>query len=540
MKINYKSIDLEIYINNKKYNYDINKDIDIEKLRSSFNASISQLSQKHNSLEYWMMRISERNTLVHNLFLDICRIELLNKLLEENKDVEIYTNNIALYIYFAKLSSISFKDKIKFALKKLLIEWKPYLQMLKFIFKRSIFFIKFKDKKYIKNLSNSIVIQTYVSDSNFKNDEFKDSYYADLSDYLSNNGKKVVTWSIFYNLRNEKQVVEFIRKNNENFLLIEDYLKITDYIFVIGLFFKKRFLNLKNIKIQNNDFTSIFKHYQNKEIVEYSSLFYSFANRLSELKNENITFIQHYENMISEKALILGVKKYLQTAKIIGYFHTTKPKNQLCLEYASIEEYKIAPKPDAIIFNSNKYKKYYEKKYNDIAMYNGVAFKQLHLRNKADGKYTKREKILVLFSGTSDEIKLMFDLLNSLEDKYSFIFRMHPMNQFDVKQYFFKDNYEIANNITLDILFMSVSKVISTYSAVAVESALKGLKVGLIYDKKRLIVNPFDDTDINNYHLIGNTKDLKNFLDKKFKRIEIQNLFNIDDKYYEIFKHIGG
>lgn len=535
MKLNYKNTDLEIFIDNKLFDYDINKDIDIELLRENFNNRISDLSQKNNSLEYWTMRIVERNSLVHNLFLDICRIELINKLIQKYKNIEIYTNNSVLYIYFKKYATISLKDTLKFELKKLIQECRPYLSMIKFMIKKAKFAFKFKDKRYMKDLSNTTIIQTWVSDTNFKNDVFKDSYYGDLVSYLEQNKKKTITWPVFYNVKNSSKAIKFIRENSNKFLMIEDYLKINDYIFAIGVFLKKRFFNLGNIKIDNKDYTKIFKHYQNKEVVEQITLFYSFTKRLSEVGNKNITFINHHENMIPEKALILGVKKYLKDSKVLGYFHTTKPKNQLCLEYANYNDYKIAPKPDAIIFNSDKYKKYYETKYPKIPMYRGVAFKQLHLKNQSKLAVNTSDKVLVLFSGTNDEIKLMFDLLNSLENRYEFIFRMHPMNQFSVKTYYQNDNYEIKNEISLDGLLNNVSKVISTYSAVAVESALKGLEVGLVYNKKELLINPFDDTDITNYQLVCSSEDLKKFLLHDYDKQEIEQIFNVEDEDYKIF-----
>ena len=71
------------------------------------------------------------------------------------------------------------------------------------------------------------------------------------------------------------------------------------------------------------------KHYQNKESVSLAPIFYSFTKKLKEMSSDNIIFIHHHENMILEKALILGVRKYLPKSKLIGYFHTTKPRNQL-------------------------------------------------------------------------------------------------------------------------------------------------------------------------------------------------------------------
>lgn len=538
MIIKYDKTDLEIYIESQKYDYNINKDIDIDLIRTQFNNTIGYLSKKHNSLEYWLMRLSERNTLVHNLFLDICRIYLLKSLVNQHENIEVHTNNLAIYLYFSKGTNIVLKDRFLFKSKIFLVTNKPYLLVVKFLLKRFMFNIKYKNKTRAKPIQHTIIIQTWVSDGNFKDNNFKDSYYADLAEYLRKNGNKVIIWPVFYNVKNQTKAVNFIRKHNDEFILIEDYLHPLDYIDAIKHFIKKRFLNLGKVTIDDDDFTNIFKYYQKKESVEMVSLFYSFTKRIKENKSENITFIQNHENMIPEKALILGVRKYLPSSKVIGYFHTTKPKNLLCLEYASDEEYKIAPKPEEVIFNSFKYRQYFEEKLPQMICKDGVGFKQLHLRDKIKTGDNKSNKILVLFSGTNDEIKLMFNLLNSLESEYEFIFRMHPMNRFDVQNYYKEENYKVENETSLDSLIAKVSKIISTYSAVAVESALSGVNVGFLYNKKELLINPFDDTDIENYQLISNNKELEEFLNTNFKSIEVKKIFNVKDEDYKIFLEV--
>lgn len=538
MTLKYKKTDLEIYIENQKYDFDINKDInkdiDIDLIRDQFNSTIGNLSQMHNSLEYWLMRLSERNTLIHNLFLDVYKIYLVKSLKEKYQNIEVHTNNVSIYLYFSHVE-MSLKDRLTFEAKRFLVVNKPYLQTLKFLIKKFIFSMKYKNKNKAKSIQNTTIIQTWVSDGNFKNDSFTDSYYGDLAIYLRENWKKVIIWPIFYNVKNQAKAVSFIRKYNDDFVLIEDYLKAVDYLEAIKHFIKKRFLDLGIVFIGNDDFTKVFKYYQKKESVENVSLFYSFAKRLKEKESKNITFIQHHENMIPEKALILGVQKYLKDSKVIGYFHTTKPKNQLCLEYASKEEYNIAPKPEKVIFNSYKYREYFEEKFPKMNCEDGAAFKQLHLKDKNQKEHSDTDKILVLFSGTNDEIKLMFDLLNSLENEYEFIFRMHPMNRFNIQDYYRKDNYDVENEISLDVLIAKVSKVISTYSAVAVESALSGVNVGFLYNKKELLINPFDDTGIENYQLISNSEELEEFINKKTNIVNSEQIFNLGDKCYRIF-----
>lgn len=535
MIIKYKNTNLDIYIKNKKIDYNLNEDISLDLLRDNFNESIEKLSTKHNSLEYWLMRLSERNTLIHDLFLDICRIKLLESL---NKDLIIYTNNLSIYLYFKDIGNISIKDKLFFKSKMFITSIRPYKDAIRFLVKKVHFHVKYTHKSHKRDLKNFTIIQTWVSDSNFKAYEFKDSYYGNLAHYLKSNGRKVITWPIFYNLKDEKKAMLYLRENQNNFLLIEDYLKLSDYIEAAKHFFIKRFLKLGSIKIDNNDFTPIFKYYQKKESIEMVSLFYSFTKRLKDNNNENITFIHHHENMIPEKALVLGVRKYLPSSKVIGYFHTTKPKNILCLDYANYKEYKIAPKPDMIIFNCNKYKKYYKKRYPQLLMYNGIAFKQEYLKNRTQMLNKASTSILVLFSGRNDEIELMFSLLNKIYTNNDLLFRMHPMNQFDVKKYYTQKNYKVLNNESLDDSLSKVNKVISTYSAVALESALKGFKLGLVYNKEKLLLNPFDFTDIDNYSLISNFSELNEFLKEEFKIYNVDQIFNIDEEFYKIFLEV--
>ncbi len=536
MQIRFKKTNLDIYIQNKKYDYDINKDINIDSIRDSFNSTIGKLSQKHDSLEYWLMRISERNTLVNDLFLDICKIRVLESLNSENKNLQIYTNNISIYYYFKAKINISLIDRFKFEFKQKVMSFMPYLNLVRFIMVKTLFNIRHVDNDYKQDLNDCIIIQTWVSDDNFQPEGFHDSYYGSLAKYLKAHGRKVMTWPVFHNVVNEDIAIRYLRDNN--FLIMEDYLSFGDYLKAIKDFFVKRYIRFGDINIDGDNFSTVFNVYQKREGLEHASLFYSFAKRLNECSNHNITFIHNHENMISEKSLILGVRKYLPNSKMIGYFHTTKPKNVLCLDYSSKCEYEISPKPDAIIFNSDAYRRYFQSKYKNMPMYNGVAFKNLHLKEEIQrGELT--DKILVLFSGVMTEVSLMLGMLENLStDKYHFLFRMHPMNTFDIKKRYSFNNYEIVNNSPFDAVLSRVSKVISNYSSAALESSLRGKMVGLLYNAHSLMLNPFDDTDIENYQPISTQKGLMDFLELRSASTKEQIFFNIEDKFYNTFLEV--
>ena len=527
MIIIYKKTELDIYINSKKFEYNINKDLDLNLMRTEFNNSIGLLSKNHNSLVYWLMEISERNTLTSDLFLDVCRIRLINDLQSENHAIKIHTNNLLIYQYFKAQSNAFLIGHIFFKMQNLFSFLRTYKSLFGFIYKKLKDHILFSRKAFKKDVSGYTIVQTWVNDGNFNSNNFIDSYFPGLISSVRD--KKIITWPIFYNIKDKKKAIKYFRSNRKKFLLSEDFLELRDYISNIKYFFLKKNLNLGSVVIANMDVSSIFNFYQKRELIGDGYLFFLFQKKLAINLSKSITYIVPFENMIREKALIFGVSKYLSNSKVIGYFHTTKPQNILCLEYANVEESLIAPIPDMVIFNSYKLREIYKNKYNNLKTENGLAYKQIYLSKGV--KIAKNNNVLVIFSGLDSEIKLMLSMLNSTTSNKHYLFRMHPMNFFDIKKSYFGNNFELVNNLTLDESLGKVSKVISTYSSVALESALKGFFVGLVYNKKRLLINPFDNSEVTNYQLISDEIELKDYLESDSNIDSNFNFFNLDHSF---------
>ncbi len=538
MIINYRNVELEIYVNDIKYDYNINDNVDV--IRDKFNDSISKLSQQNTSLDYWLMRISERNTLVNNLFLDICRIELIETLLKGEHKIHIGTNNLAIYAHFKKRRGVEVKAETSFIFWSIFHKYKPYLVIIKFLMSKFILFMNLASlKKRAAKITNTVIIQTRVSDSNIKNGIFRDSYYSNLADKLRDSGRNVLTWPIIYNSKNKKALSNFFRKKENYYILMDDYLTSRDYISGVSHFLRKRKMKLGHFQVNESDYSSVLKYYQNREALEMSYFIYCFSRQLALIGSKAITFIVSHENMIHEKALILGVEKYMPESKVVGYFHTVMPKNILCLDYANQDEYRIAPKPKVILFNSSIYKELFEIKYPSLPVENAIALKQLHLNNEALSKEVSLghlTKTLIIFSGTLEEVKLMFKLLNEAKNNCQYLFRMHPMNPFKVNDFYKNDNYELVNDEPLDLLLLKTQKIISTYSALAVECALKGYKIGLVYDNTKLLLNPFEHTSLTNYQMLSNVEEVNSFLSSSFERYKGEQIFNLGSDHYCSFK----
>ena len=88
-----------------------------------------------------------------------------------------------------------------------------------------------------------MILQTWISDFNFKNSNFFDLYNFNLKKKLQNKNKnknKIYTWLIFNKVKNLKNVFKIIRNKNNEFLIIGDYLNLIDYFRSILFYFKSK------------------------------------------------------------------------------------------------------------------------------------------------------------------------------------------------------------------------------------------------------------------------------------------------------------
>jgi len=542
MKICYSKHPLNIQSNGDCLEFDINKDIDIDQAREKFNDAIGQLATKLELRQYLFSRICERNILFNDMFLDFCYISLIEKLSSDHPNIEVRTNKYTIYKYFRKhKNSLTTPGSIiLFQLSALSVYFAQAPKLLKFVFKRILFHRNIRkalgsDKKRL-NLNSTTIIQTWVADNNFTDAGFQDSYYRGLHEYLNKNNRQCVTWPVFYNVKNTKRTIQHIRKNRDSFLLFEDYLKYSDYLKPIkdSLSFNK--FRIKKFVVDGKDLSGIFHYYHHMELSMYTSLTYQFIRRLADEKFDDVIIILNHENMVVEKATLLARNEFCPNFKVWGYFHTTKPRNQLCLEYANYQDYKLAPKPDKIIFNSPQFRKYYSKKYPDLVCQDGYAFKQAYI-DDIHSSPGKDSNVLVFLSGSMTDSLLVIDMLNLIADRAAdihFIFRFHPMNIFELDKLCTLHNYSTSQE-PLPALYSKVKKVVCPYSACLIEASLTGKNVAFIYNPQHLLLNPFDDTGIDNYELITQSDNLLDFLKRQADSSPVSNIFNTDPKTLSAF-----
>lgn len=555
MIFKWKKTSLILSVGGKKIDIDVNTEICMPSARLAFNQLISTYSEEYkNNIHYWMLKISERNTLCSSLFLDVCYIFIIEKYLNKyGKKLIIETNNIGLYQHFKTYLGcrIPFYSRVRFKFILLKTLCLPYLKAFRFLL---IFSIRHFSALFtrcfvpsIKGINESYILQTWTGINNWQHKQYKESYFGHLEKFLITKGNKVVIWPILYNNQGFFNALYVMRKNSQRFLVTEDFLKYNDYWMTAFFSLTKisQFdFSKATIKLDEHspliNLHALFNYHLHLEGPEIGLLLYYFCQRLHQKKVNDLKIIYLFENMIAEKGFLLGARKWIKKTRLIGYFHSSKPKNILCLEYASEKESHIAPKPDCIIFNSPSYKTYYQQRFPHLYLKNGYTFKLNYLSNIPCSHFTKTQSLLVIFSGNEADINLLlFFMAKNIDlfNEYHIVIKSHPLRPVKLNEVPPLKKVSMSDK-PLDVLFPQASKVLATYSLAVIEACFYQKPVGLLYEKTSLILNPLDDTGLNAACLIKDRHSLVHFL---FNYVEIapistlSNLFNFELHHQSVF-----
>ncbi|MEF1340469.1 hypothetical protein REH81_27525, partial [Vibrio rotiferianus] len=227
--IKYCKENLKIKVGSNYVEFDINKDVDIDNIRNKFNDNIRELYDiNHDNLDFHLSRLAERNTLVNNLFQDVCFIELISQISEKNENVTVFTGNTSIYLHFKNIAKVSFEDIILFSRKVHFERVISKVKSIKTLMNELLLKIKYGRRKPIPP-SNSTIIQTWISDSSVNN-EILDPYFQKLKDNLKRRGVNLFTLINFYNISNHKKTISTIRRHDSEYILHFDHLSFFDYI----------------------------------------------------------------------------------------------------------------------------------------------------------------------------------------------------------------------------------------------------------------------------------------------------------------------
>jgi len=298
--------------------------------RENFNNLIEDLTLSHNSNIFLLVSNPlSRNTLNSNLFLDYCKIQLVKKLVSNNKIIDkIIIDSQALknvLIQLPELNNTIFtikERKIKrFTLDTILMVISPLTNFLKYFYRLFIFKIFINNK--IKTPDYPIIlIDTYALPGYYS----KDRYYNGLWQSLKDEEKKTIYFvPTIVMTKWGKMLSVFIELLNseKQFLFKESYLKLSDVLFSVLYPIRSLFPKIKHLMIDGIDYSSLvnieLRSRVGQNLAIEGLINYRFVKRLKEKKIKIKKVIDWWENQALDKGLHRALKDYYPNVSVVGY-----------------------------------------------------------------------------------------------------------------------------------------------------------------------------------------------------------------------------
>jgi hypothetical protein len=279
------------------------------------------------------------------------------------------------------------------------------------------------------------LLHTWVTEKCFgSNGKFNDGYFTILPQWLREKGYKVCTFvTIFSIKRSYWEALNFFRLRPSDYIIPEDYYRFYDYLFPLRLYLSKILFTYKGIVLSGVDLTPLFYEEKRKDPASVETMYYILMKRLAENRVKPSVIIDGFENMISDKMIILGAKRYLKGAIVNGFFHLPVTLNILC-NFIDSSEAEFAPLPDQIICNGELYQSLLaEQGYPSDKLVTGTALRYTYLWDKTDKGPIKSENsnmrvLIPLPLAKGAALELIQKAMGVLETTdYKIYLKPHPM-----------------------------------------------------------------------------------------------------------------
>jgi len=530
----YKKIDLKPLLEKKK-----------SEIRGDFLEFIDSLGRNRNDL--WVLSpVSEPNTFVSNLFLDCCRIKVIEGLLldSEYKELIIIIDDPAL---FKTIQNLLTKKGLSARIKK---TSGFYLDLIKLLITPLFHIVKFKitffknliaaksiakNQKLITNEKRkNIILHTWIDDGSFAKDgKYKDRYFGRFIDWVEKEGYSLFIIPFIYNITTPlNHIYKMMKESNKKFIIPYDFYGLGSYIKAIKRMLKILTIPHGPISFLGMDIAYLIRREKFKRTGGFLP-FFMYIDLFALLKNKGLQFdfsIDVFEGMITERAWILGLKKAYPDIKTIGYQHTIFSKDLLCYFVYKYDFLKSII-PQKIICTGEMVKNMLIKEgLPESHVATGCALRYEYLWKKSEMEVSKhdnikkgdKKKILIglplQLSGVIELIYILTNIANRRKDLLFYV-KPHPMMNKSTVLDLLKEakwpEYEASIvEGPMDEWIWNVDLLISIASATIIDALVAGKPVLIVGRESVLDLNPVDWIDSEFTKVYYGEKNIENRIDE--------------------------
>ena len=401
----------------------------------------------NDSLNWWMTHIAGRNNAYSKFYINLCQWFAIDDYLKKNQQL----NEILIVCENAFLADLIIKNlrtnnvaKIDISMK---VYWFAEIFFLTFVgltrqiksllvLARNYFLARITRPKILEKPTGEIVLFHHCLDKVdcFENGYLKCKFFTILPSWLRKKNYKVFGLPWLFTNKPTKNFYKKLRATNS--LIPEDWLNLTDYVYVINNSFKS-FTQLKfEIPYPGINISSLILKEKLSQLGETSANFWRYIPAIKKWSSEikSLIIYDQYQNLMFEHPLRHLVKKLPIKSTTIGFYHTLCSKD--FLPYHHLEsEWTSDVKPDFIACTGKISKnQLVSQGVPENKILTAIALRQSN-PSSIDIKRNKSKNLLILLSlindANTETISKIYENNNFIINDLKLTIRVknHPMNK---------------------------------------------------------------------------------------------------------------
>ena len=412
----------------------------------------TEQGKNYKEKKFWLINeLSGKNNLNTNLYLYLCQLISLKILVKENNNENILViceNHFILNCIQDNLNITKKNINVKFLLSKFKFIFKILYSLIYNFLKMTIKFLIIKFVLIFffrtKNLFDKKTYLIHTGGLNINEDNsIKLNFFPNLNNYIN----KKFYYIFISQLSFFKKIKNISKFKKNNIIIIEEYISTLEFFISVKNFLKSTFniLNLQNFKDLKIKHLLQFEFYRALSSPSLNNQFWSYFYLIKKIdkKVDEIIIIDHYENMISDQAMICACREpnLKSKIKIIGYNHSLAG-NEFLGYYSTKEDWNSIYKPDLIIANGKISKQHLIDRGNlsnkilegPALRFDKIIKKNLIKTKKIPDKRNVFIPLSQIRDHSSEMIEKIIQLQRLLDDNYfNFYILPHPNSPIDKK-----------------------------------------------------------------------------------------------------------
>ena len=508
-------------------------------VRKEYNDYIGALV-KENKVEglTWLMRVTCRNTYMSFIHAKLCRLALLQKLLEDgfsfemivvDKSIKSIVNQILKKYRHNTKCIILFGGKRR---------WYPLLlsNLTKSIYRIISLWLWPKILSNKKKPTGPIYyLDSFLYSFNFDEQGIMvDRYYPGLLENIEKEKRANVWYAPTLMGVNTPfqyyKIFKKIRKSETKLLMKEDWLKLDDYLRALYL----SIILPNKIKVfpmwREYNISSIVKEEIRIDCGNYSiiaaALQYYLFKRLAKDGVKIKLVIDWFENQVVDRALNIGVKEFYPNVTVKGYQGFVAEEYLASLKPTCYEQ-KGGTLPDEICIIGSKYASSLIECCSSLKISVAPAFRFQNLITYQNDINIKKDQVLMALPMGLDEcraiVKLCLDVNVSQDIK--FVIKPHPTYSYDRFVSLVPESKEsrfLFSDKPLIQLFQKTMLLVTSASSACLEAVIAGVPVVIVGSKTGPTKNPLHNcVDQNYWSLCFTSRCIEEALNKKAGQISL-------------------